>query len=121
MSSPPSKLILLVEDDRDLRESMKELLALEGHQVFLAENGREALDMLGKTKPDVILLDLMMPIMDGYEFLQERRRLPEANSVPVLLLTAAGKEIIANDDVAGVVYKPVDVMRLLSVIDEITA
>ena len=78
--------LLLVEDERDLNASLTKLLKKQQYSVDVAFDGQEALDFLAVASYDLIILDIMMPHMDGFEFL-ERIRLQE-NPVPVLLLTA---------------------------------
>ncbi len=84
-----SKCILVVEDDVDTRRWLARALEGEGWQVIEAENGRVALERLAETPPDLILLDLMMPEMDGFEFLAELRRDGAVREVPVVVITAA--------------------------------
>lgn len=85
--------VLVVEDDPDMREIQRATLDCAGHQVVLAGNGREALELLARRRPCVILLDLMMPVMDGLTFLAERARRGLAEDVPVLCVTAGGEEM----------------------------
>ncbi|MEO0519027.1 MAG: response regulator, partial [Cyanobacteria bacterium P01_A01_bin.116] len=80
--------LMLVEDNAANREMTRRQLQLSGWQVMEAENGRIALDQLEEQRPSVILLDLMMPEMDGFEFLQHLRQRPEWRSIPVIVLTA---------------------------------
>ncbi len=80
--------VLLVEDDDTTREMMRELLVREGWTVDEAANGRVALERLAGPRPDLILLDLMMPEMDGFEFSHRLRERPEWRNIPVVVLTA---------------------------------
>jgi CheY-like chemotaxis protein len=80
---------LVVEDNLTDREMMRRLLAGEGWEVMVASNGREALDRLKSEHPNLILLDLMMPEMDGFEFLAEFRKTPKFASTSVIVVTAA--------------------------------
>src|SRR5688572_14376430 len=86
------KHVLIVEDDREIRESVAELLDAEGYQVSLAENGRTALDLIrsGAELPQLILLDLMMPDLDGFQFRDAQRKDPALAGIPVLLMSAGG-------------------------------
>jgi len=79
--------ILVVEDDGDLNAAYKLILEREGHAVQSAFNGREALDQLKKFQPDLILLDLLMPIMGGLEFLQNYELQKKHPAVKVLIFT----------------------------------
>jgi signal transduction histidine kinase/DNA-binding response OmpR family regulator/HAMP domain-containing protein len=86
---------LLVDDDDMMRRGMRVALEQDGWQVSEAENGRVALARLAETRPDVIVLDLMMPEMDGFEFLDEMRSRAEWRNIPVLVVTA--KDLTAED------------------------
>ncbi|MBL6763855.1 MAG: response regulator, partial [Verrucomicrobiae bacterium] len=88
LSRPGEGQILLVEDDAALREIMCRTITGEGCSVVVAENGRRALDLLAGHAPRLILLDIMMPVMDGFQFLHELRRRPEWSRIPVVVLTA---------------------------------
>lgn len=79
--------ILVVEDDRDLNNAYCIILRNEGHEVETAYDGREALDRLKSFSPDLILLDLLMPVMGGLEFLQNYGPLKSRQSVKVLIFT----------------------------------
>jgi adenylate cyclase len=81
--------ILIIEDDRDVRGWLAQLVRGEGWQVSAAENGRVGLERLAEAKPDLILLDLMMPEMDGFEFLAELRRSVDFHDIPVIVVTGA--------------------------------
>lgn len=80
--------ILIVDDDPDLLQLTSSLLAQAGYQTFTATMGLEALDCVDQIRPDLIILDVMMPGMDGYEVCRRLRRKPELARVPVIMLTA---------------------------------
>jgi CheY-like chemotaxis protein len=109
---------LVVEDDTDIRESLLELLQIEGYGVVGAANGKEALEQLRRRPAAVILLDLMMPVMDGYQFRSEQLRDPELSGIPVVLVSAGGRceQAAAEMGVLGCVKKPLDVPTLLRMI-----
>ena len=90
-----AKTILVVDDKANVRQLLSDYLAGQGFKVVTATNGREALYAARHETPDVILLDIMMPEMDGYEFLQQYRR---ERSVPVIIITARAEE---SDAVLG--------------------
>jgi signal transduction histidine kinase/DNA-binding response OmpR family regulator len=92
-SSP--RPVLVVEDDPATREVVRRALERDGWIVSEAENGRSALESLARTVPDLIVLDLMMPEMDGFEFVAELRRTESGRRIPVVVVTA--REITAED------------------------
>jgi signal transduction histidine kinase/CheY-like chemotaxis protein len=92
-SSP--RPVLVVEDDPATRDVVRRTLEREGWIVFEADNGRSALEVLTQAAPDLIVLDLMMPQMDGFEFVAELRRTESGRRIPVVVVTA--KEITAED------------------------
>ena len=87
--------ILIAEDDKDLRHLLYEQLTGEGYNVISASNGKEAYDMFVSESPDMAILDIMMPLMDGFSLLTKIR---ETSGMPVIFLTARGDEI---DKVSG--------------------
>lgn len=87
--------VLLVEDHADLRELMRRMLEQEGWVVAEAENGRAALERVAENRPELIVLDLMMPEMDGFAFLEELRQNQAWRSIPVIVVTA--KDLTAED------------------------
>lgn len=90
-----TRRVLVVEDDAETRMMMRRLLIGEGWTVAEAGDGREALARMGRERPDLILLDLMMPEMDGFEFLAACRKVPEFGGIPVIIVTAA--DLTAHD------------------------
>ena len=95
ISSPVARKVLLVDDDEIMRESVRRVLEQEEWEVTGASNGRVALERLAESCPDVIVLDLMMPEMDGFEFLVEMRQRPQWREIPVMVLTA--KDLSVED------------------------
>ena len=75
--------VLVVDDDADVTDTMREILEDEGHRVFVANNGARALEVVRAVRPDLVLLDLEMPEMDGRHFLAEVRRAPELAHVQI--------------------------------------
>jgi CheY-like chemotaxis protein len=106
--------VLVVDDDRDICDIIAEALALAGHRVLIASNGRMALDQARRTCPDLIVLDLMMPVMSGWEFLEARREDPALVSVPVIVDTAFSETQV--DGAAVILQKPFDVDTLLAAV-----
>jgi len=84
-----TRRVLIAEDDQTTRDMLRRLLVGEGWHVFEAANGRDALTFLETNTVDLILLDLLMPKMDGFEFLSELRQRPGSRDIPVIIVTAA--------------------------------
>ncbi|XYH99635.1 ATP-binding protein [Sorangium sp. So ce1128] len=111
----PAARVLVVEDNPDMASYLRDLLSAE-HEVSLATNGREALESIGARRPDVIVSDVMMPDMDGFELVGRLKRNPDLRDIPILLLTArasraeaaGGLEVGADDYVS----KPFDPREL---------
>jgi CheY-like chemotaxis protein len=112
--------VLLVEDEDELRESMRDLLEDNGYVVIAASDGQEALDALpGIEHLCIVLLDLLMPRMNGWEFFEKMRARPELTAVPVVVHSSAPTRAPAG--VALVLKKPLEPERLLSVVREYCA
>jgi two-component system phosphate regulon response regulator PhoB len=85
-------IVLLVEDEEQLRRVMKDLLEREGYTVAEARDGIQALDQVDRHAPDMIVLDLNLPGVDGYTVLEQLRSRPATRSIPIVVLTAKGDE-----------------------------
>jgi CheY-like chemotaxis protein len=85
--------ILVVEDHRDSREILEQLLTRDGARVSLAEHGQHALDILAREQPDAILLDLLMPVMDGFALIRHLQQDPRWAGIPVVAVTALGGDL----------------------------
>lgn len=85
--------IMVVDDDPDLVESVTMILEKRGHEVIAAYDGVECLEKLKSSRPDAIILDVMMPNKDGYEVCKELKGNPEYREIPILLLTAVVSKI----------------------------
>jgi DNA-binding response OmpR family regulator len=110
--------ILIVDDDPDIKDLLTALLESEGFQTRSASNGLEALEAIRSHAPDMILLDLMMPVMDGWQFRAEQKRESAISEIPVVVLSAAGN-VEKNASVLGAeawAEKPVDFDGLLHAI-----
>ncbi len=108
--------ILIIEDEMAMRRALEDVLVAEGYRVLTAEDGERGLERAIAEKPDLVLLDIMMPKLDGYAVCEELRRL--ANPVPILMLTAKGQveDRVAGLDVGGDDYlvKPFSTEELLA-------
>ena len=115
------KSILVIDDNRDIRENTTEILDLAGYKTFSAENGKKGVDIAIKEKPDVIVCDIMMPELDGYGVLHLLRKNAETQNIPFILLTAKtersdfrkGMEMGADDYIT----KPFEDIELLNAIE----
>lgn len=88
-----SKKILVVEDNEDTREILLyRLRSMGSYEVLLASNGKEALEMAARSRPDLIIMDLKMPVMDGWDATKELRRSEWGKNLPVIALTAQAME-----------------------------
>ena len=95
------KTILIVDDEYAIVETLVELLQDEGYRVVFAGNGRDGLARLEKENPDLVIVDYMMPIADGRQMVREMRALPDHQSTPVVMMSAAAREAALSDDQGG--------------------
>lgn len=113
-------LVLVVDDEPQIRSLAETTLVAYGYRVHVAANGQEAIRRLQETPPDVILLDLKMPVMDGWEFRAEQKRLADQRlaGIPVVLLTAEDHAThhAARLQAVGVLRKPLELGSLLHAI-----
>ncbi|MBD2383815.1 response regulator [Trichormus variabilis FACHB-319] len=84
--------VLIADDDPLLRGLLQHKLAGDGHLVIVAEDGGEVLGLIREHHPDLVVLDAMMPVMDGFEVLRRLKVDPQASSIPVIMLTALRRE-----------------------------
>ena len=111
--------VLVVEDDADLRKSICTVLEDAGFTSRPAENGEVALERAREERPCVILLDLMMPIMNGWEFRSEQLRDPKLSSIPVVIMTADGRAADkARTLHADYLRKPIHLDALLELVSD---
>jgi len=119
------KKILVVDDEPDIVILIKSRLESNGYEVIGAYNGKEGIEKAKEFKPDMILLDLMMPIMDGYEAGEILRNEEETKDIPIILFTAASAEEVSQkgtDIIAAVDYvvKPFDEAALMFLVKRVT-
>ncbi len=117
-----NKKILLVEDDQDIRETLVELLEGEGYEVLFAENGQIGLDKLSETSelPNLILLDLMMPVKDGFQFCAEKEADPKIAHLPVVVMSADGhiRENQLRVNARAYLKKPLDIYEIINIVEK---
>ena len=88
--NPKRRRVLVVEDEETSAEPLLKLLKHGGHDAAWARHGGEALDMLEEVVPDLVMLDIIMPVVDGFAFLEQLRAQPRWKNLPVIVLTGAG-------------------------------
>ena len=116
----PHVRVMVVEDSEDIRTLLEELLEAEGYSLVFATNGEEGLETAQRERPDLILMDLSLPGMDGWETVYRLRQLPEFKATPVIALTAHAtrkdEERALAAGCTGYVSKPFDMEKLLDYI-----
>jgi CheY-like chemotaxis protein len=109
-------IILVVDDDPECRELLTDLLTNEGYSVVCAEDGRQALEYMDSSTPGLVLLDLKMPNMSGWEFLAQQKSDPRLASVPVVVISGSG--LAPEVQARAVVHKPIDFDVLKRVVEQ---
>lgn len=118
------KKVMIVDDEESLVELVKVLLEKEGYEVITAYSGKECLEKLKRVRPDLILLDLMMPEMSGREVLERIRENPETKDLKVAFLTVVhlseiGKKVCEKLEVSDYITKPFDNKELVRRVKEL--
>jgi CheY-like chemotaxis protein len=120
---PPTTTILIVDDHADTRDAMGLVLTTLGCSAIVAASGAEALTILQDTRPDVILCDVRMPGMDGFDFAKAVRRLPGGAGLKVIAITGVSDRTLATRFLAGGfdghLVKPVDFEALRTTLDRL--
>ena len=120
--SPPAKTVLVVDDNKDYRELVKHLLTVNHYSVMEAGDGQEALTVINKTPPDLVLVDFNMPRMNGYELIQEVRSNTETHKMRIIMFTGATNRQhlrTLNMDISDFLEKPVSNAKLLETISKV--
>ncbi len=119
------KKILVVDDKREVVELVTATLEGEGYQIICAFDGEEALEKIGREKPDLVLLDIVMPKMDGLEVLSEVKKDPVLKEIPIIMITAKGQKLDEDKGrrlgAEDYIIKPFSPSHLLRKIEEIVA
>lgn len=115
------KRVLVIEDNREIRENASEILELASYEVYTASNGLEGLDVIRSLRPDLILCDIHMPVMDGYAVLENVMKDPSLNCIPVVILSAFSERTDVQkglqNGAAHYIIKPFDDEQLLKVVE----
>ena len=115
------KSILIIEDNQDVRENTAEILELAGYRVLQAENGRAGVETAQKSKPDLIICDIMMPQMDGVETFQRIKDQLQEDGIPIFITTALNRKPWFADleaEGAVIIQKPFDIDQLLRLVND---
>lgn len=116
--------LLIVEDDPDIRKLLNTTLMFKGYRVITAQNGKEALEIIGKEHPRIVIADIMMPQLDGFGLVHRLRINPETRNVPVVFISATyvsseDRDFALKIGVTRFIQKPVDLDKLLKTIAEL--
>ena len=113
--------ILLIDDDPQMRKLIMDFMGQQGHEVIIAQDGAFGVSMTALEYPDIILLDMMMPVMSGPEALDMLKREPGLSGIPVVVVSANDdpdlKQQMLNAGVVAYINKPVDLTALLSCVE----
>jgi DNA-binding response OmpR family regulator len=115
------KRVLVVDDDENIRETVAQALDMDGYQVITATNGAEALEQVRLGRPDAVVLDLMMPVMDGWGVLEACQREELCAKTPVLVMSAYRKLVEVAPELGASAYmtKPFDLDVLLGAVERL--
>jgi CheY-like chemotaxis protein len=108
--------ILVADDELTIRELLHAVLSDEGYDVLLASNGRQALDLIASESPDLVLLDIMMPVLDGREAIERLVRLGLDAIPPVIVMSAGANYVPDGSVVTEFLAKPFDIDTVLATI-----
>jgi CheY-like chemotaxis protein len=116
------KKILIVEDDIAIRELLVEIFESEGYKVESGANGSDGIKSLERETPDVILMDMLMPVMDGFTFRKETLKKPEWGNIPLLAMSAQDQENdkLESFGITHFIQKPLELEHLLSQVKQLS-
>jgi CheY-like chemotaxis protein len=110
-------IILIAEDELSIATLLRDILEDAGYGVVLARNGQEALDILGTTRPALVLTDVMMPLLDGFALCRAIQAHPDYQTIPVVVMSAVGRLPSADAcRAAGFIRKPFDLENVVGII-----
>lgn len=113
--------ILIIDDETEICQLLTKRFQANGFSTFSANDGAQGLKCMRTEKPDVVVLDIGMQVMDGYTFVKEVRRHPDINQIPILILTAKDKmqDLFKMERIEHYFLKPFDIEKLLAKVKEI--
>lgn len=115
-----TKKVAIIEDNEPIRVATKKFLEIEGFEILTACNGKEGLELLSNSTADLILLDLTMPVMDGREFLEAKKKVPQISNIPVIVLSALPEAELTGLGANAVIRKPYHIRALLEEVEKYT-
>jgi len=120
-SSPRGKRVLLADDDPTVRDSLKDMLLAEGYRVICAENGLQAIDLANQSAVDLVLLDLNMPVKNGWDTFEHLTR--EHPTLPIIIVTARPNQLFTalGAGAGALLEKPMDIPTLLQTMESLLA
>jgi len=122
MNSKPST-ILVIDDDPDIVRILEHAMQEEGHSVLTGQDGQMALNLARSRHPDLIIMDVQMPMTNGLKALEFLRKMPETKDIPIIFLSGARSEIIypmiANAPRVAFIKKPIDLEQISSLVREL--
>jgi CheY-like chemotaxis protein len=110
------KRLLIVDDEFAIIEALQDILSMEGYEVVTAYNGKEGLRLIEAAKPNLVLLDLMMPVMDGREMLQRMREDPKLRDIPVVVMSAGRISEEERRAASATLSKPFELDTMLEIV-----
>jgi CheY-like chemotaxis protein len=110
------KTVLVVDDEPMLRTIVREILHEEGYAVIEAADGRVMLEIMARERPDLVLMDVMMPGLDGRDAYRQLRSRPEHSDIPVVMMSAAVPAHGLDPSIAGFMAKPFDLIQLIDLV-----
>ncbi len=115
--------ILIVDDDENNRRLLRDLLIFLKHEVLEACNGDEGIRMAIEYRPDIILMDMQMPVLDGFKAIERLKSMPETRDIKIISITSFAmpdeRERVLRSGADGYVTKPVEVMKLPEIIEKV--
>jgi CheY-like chemotaxis protein len=121
VACPAEHTVLVLDDDRDVSEMVTDLIEEQGYRAICAGNGREALAVLERERPCLMLIDVFMPVMNGVEFLRAIKNNAALAGIPRVIMTAANDQMIGVKEDVSVLYKPVDFESLKRILHKYCA
>ena len=119
--TPHTVTILLVEDERPLREVLTQALEWSGYRVLQAFHGRHALQLVEQERPDLVISDVMMPLVGGVELCLHLKANPATAGIPVVLMSAAGAHVVRDAPADAVLVKPFDLDAMDTLVHRLLA